>query len=146
MKLETILPDETKKYYGQLCKKSRLNFLKLYYLKELLTDNYIIHTSQNGIEGVDKAISIIPDLIISDIMMPMMDGYTLCKKLKTNPITNHIPLILLTAKSNINDKIEGIEIGADAYIKKPFHSEELLVKTVKRRITHQPPTKSRWVE
>ncbi|HEX7367170.1 MAG TPA: two-component regulator propeller domain-containing protein, partial [Pelobium sp.] len=80
----------------------------------------------NGKQGVDKALQVIPDLIISDVMMPEMDGYQLCKTLKTNNHTSHIPIILLTAKADDVSHIEGIELGADNYLAKPFNPAVLI--------------------
>ena len=98
------------------------------YISETLSDNFTIIESQNGKEGILKADDIIPDLIISDVMMPEMDGYTFCKKIKSNEKTNHIPVILLTAKASTEDKLEGLELGADDYIVKPFNNEELKLR------------------
>ncbi len=83
--------------------------------------------SENGKLGYEKALKFFPDLIISDVMMPEMDGYELCEKVKTNPVTSHIPIIMLTAKSSDQSKIQGLETGADAYITKPFNPDVLLV-------------------
>jgi len=88
--------------------------------------NYL--TALNGVEAIEKLKKNRIDLIISDIMMPLMDGYTLCKKVKTDFNYSHIPLILLTAKDTMKSKIEGLESGADAYIEKPFSPEYLQVQ------------------
>ncbi|WP_460219429.1 response regulator transcription factor [Psychroserpens sp. MEBiC05023] len=80
----------------------------------------------NGKKGVEKATDIIPDIIISDVMMPFMDGFQVCNFLKSDDKTSHIPIILLTAKADLKSKIEGITHGADAYLGKPFNKIELL--------------------
>lgn len=85
--------------------------------------------ADNGAEAIEITENIIPDVIISDVMMPKMDGMEFCKRIRENDVTSHIPLILLTAKTDISDKIEGIETGADAYIEKPFDLD-LLKATV----------------
>lgn len=95
------------------------------YLKSELSDEYKVETCNNGKVAYDVILRTAPDLVISDIMMPEMDGLTLCRKLKQNTNVNHIPLILLTAKSRPEETLEGMEIGADAYIVKPFHTEFL---------------------
>lgn len=95
------------------------------YLKQSLADTYKILESVNGKEALDLILKEKPDLVISDVMMPEMDGITLCKKLKANVNINHIPIILLTAKSSDEEKAEGFDIGADAYVVKPFNVEML---------------------
>ena len=95
------------------------------YLTEALSEDYDITDCSNGKEGLAAVLKTMPDLVISDIMMPEMDGTTLCSKIKTNNATNHIPVILLTAKSREEDQLEGLETGADAYIVKPFNMDIL---------------------
>lgn len=95
------------------------------YLQQQLKDDYKIKTCRNGKEAYDLILSKPPHLIISDVMMPEMDGLTLCRKIKQNTNINHIPVILLTAKSRLEDKVEGMETGADAYCVKPFNIEIL---------------------
>ena len=89
--------------------------------------------SRNGKEALEQIFKKAPDLVISDIMMPEMDGLTLCRKIKQNVNLNHIPVILLTAKTREEDNLEGLNTGADAYIMKPFNIE-ILQKTVENLI------------
>lgn len=95
------------------------------YLESELGNDFEVHACANGREALGEVIRIIPDLVISDVMMPEMDGNTLCSKLKTNPNTNYIPVILLTANSRDEDKLKGLETGADAYMVKPFNMDIL---------------------
>ena len=106
------------------------------YLKAELSDTYRVVTCCNGKEAYDFILKEMPDLVISDVMMPEMDGLTLCHKLKQNTNVNHIPIILLTAKSRTEDTLEGMETGADAYIVKPFNTE-LLKSTAANLITNR---------
>jgi signal transduction histidine kinase/ligand-binding sensor domain-containing protein/DNA-binding response OmpR family regulator len=99
----------------------------LQYVYETLSPSYKVVTATNGREGVEKAFETIPDLIVSDVMMPEMDGIELCRKLKSDKDTSHIPIILLTALSDMNHHVEGIREGADVYLPKPFNSQLLLV-------------------
>lgn len=95
------------------------------YIKSILKDQYRIITARNGQEALSIAERQIPDVIVSDLMMPVMDGFELCHKLKESVLLNHIPIILLTAKTSDEDRIKGLKCGAMAYIKKPFNREEL---------------------
>jgi signal transduction histidine kinase/ligand-binding sensor domain-containing protein/DNA-binding response OmpR family regulator len=97
----------------------------LNYIDSELSSKYTIYRANNGKEGLNKALKCMPDIIVSDIVMPEMDGLTLCKLLKANDKTCHIPIILLTAKTNVEQRIEGIEMGADSYIPKPFNLKHL---------------------
>ena len=97
----------------------------LRYIELELSANYRVYTAVNGKEGLTKALHYLPDVIVSDIVMPEKDGLTLCKLIKTNEKTCHIPVILLTAKTTIEQRIEGIEAGADSYITKPFNIKHL---------------------
>jgi signal transduction histidine kinase/DNA-binding response OmpR family regulator len=101
------------------------------YLTSVLSLHYRIATARNGQEGIEKAFELVPDLIVSDVMMPEKDGFELCHTLKTDERTSHIPIVLLTAKADQKSKIEGLTYGADAYLAKPFHQEELLVRVEK---------------
>ncbi|MFZ0455478.1 MAG: ATP-binding protein [Ignavibacteriaceae bacterium] len=100
----------------------------LSFIKENINKQYAVYESSNGKEGLEKAFEIIPDLIISDIKMPEMDGIELCKKIKADERTSHIPFILLTARSTLENKMEGLETGADDYITKPFKIQELQIR------------------
>lgn len=95
------------------------------YIVESFTDSFEVITANNGEEGKQQALSRIPDIVVSDIMMPVMDGITLCKQLKDDVRTSHIPIILLTAKDSLQDKEEGYEVGADSYLTKPFSASLL---------------------
>jgi len=98
------------------------------YISRNLGRSYRIMVAENGKEGLNSAIGTIPDLVISDLMMPEMDGMEMCQKLKSDERTDHIPIILLTARADRGSKLEGLETGADDYIIKPFDAEELEVR------------------
>ncbi|MDP4291573.1 MAG: response regulator, partial [Bacteroidota bacterium] len=113
------------------------------YLGKILSE-YQILLAKNGLSGYHFALEMQPDLIISDIMMPEMDGLELCRKLKSNIITSHIPVILLTARSLIEQKIEGFEIGADEYIEKPFN-DSMLFARIKNLIDSRKKLRERFL-
>jgi signal transduction histidine kinase/AraC-like DNA-binding protein len=98
------------------------------FIAKTLSSNYRIIEASNGEEAFEKALATVPDLVVSDLMMPIMDGNELCKKLKTNEATSHIPVILLTAKASLDSKLEGLQTGADDYLTKPFDTLELTTR------------------
>lgn len=96
--------------------------IRRYICRELAADYHTLE-SENGKEALAAILKRAPDLIISDVMMPEMDSITLCRRIKQNVNINHIPVILLTARTKEEDNFEGLDIGADAYISKPFHMD-----------------------
>ena len=98
------------------------------YVKSLLKEEYTVIEAPDGRAGLKKAMKYVPDAIICDVMMPVMDGLECCRKLKTELQTSHIPVMLLTACSLDEQRIQGFECGADSYISKPFNSKLLLVR------------------
>ncbi|MDX8339037.1 ATP-binding protein [Draconibacterium sp. IB214405] len=98
------------------------------YLATCLKDAYQLSFAADGQAGIDIALQNVPDIIISDVMMPKVDGFELCNTLKTDVITSHIPIVMLTAKADIESRITGLEHGADAYLAKPFDKRELEVQ------------------
>jgi two-component system, sensor histidine kinase ChiS len=113
------------------------------YIREQLEDDYLVNEACHGEEGLVVAEEQIPDLIITDVMMPKMDGYQFCKEIRINEKTSHIPLIMLTAKSALDDKITGLESGVDAYLTKPFSAKELRA-TVKNLIHQREQLRKRF--
>ncbi len=101
------------------------------YIRTLLEGKFQVHTAQNGSEGLEKAIALIPDIILSDVMMPGMDGNEMCSRVKADIRTSHIPVIMLTAKADLDSKLEGLGVGADAYLTKPFNEKELFLRIEK---------------
>lgn len=119
----------------------------LYYMQKELSVKYHTLLAANGIEALEILKEKTVQLVISDIMMPLMDGIELCRKIKTDLNYSHIPIILLTAKNSLQSKIEGLEVGADAYIEKPFSFEHLLAqidnlmsnrKSIREHFAHYP--------
>ncbi|MEG1748970.1 MAG: two-component regulator propeller domain-containing protein [Tannerellaceae bacterium] len=120
-------PEEmTEKRYSILLVEDNTELLAL--LEEAFEPIYRVYKATNGEIGLQVACEVIPDLIISDVMMPRLSGYELCQQLKNNRETSHIPILLLTAKVSLEQEFEGLQCGADSYITKPFNLELLLLK------------------
>ncbi|GAB3506193.1 hypothetical protein GCM10027341_38800 [Spirosoma knui] len=98
------------------------------FIADSLPPTYQIHRAMNGQQGFEQALRLLPDLVISDVLMPVLDGYGLCQLLKADIRTNHVPIILLTAKASIDSRLEGLSAGADDYLTKPFHVRELQLR------------------
>jgi len=101
------------------------------YLISLLQDQYVLHLAKDGQDGIERALELIPDIIVSDVMMPRKDGFELLSVLKADIRTSHIPIVMLTAKSSVESRIQGLKKGADAYLAKPFNHEELFTRLAK---------------
>ena len=110
-----------------------------------LHEEYEVYTAADGIEGFKSALNSIPDLIISDIIMPNMDGIELCAKIKSNINTSHIPIILLTAKETHEDRLAGLEVGANSYIPKPFDIRHLRIR-IEQLIKYQEVVKEKFMK
>lgn len=95
------------------------------YVRSLFASSYAIIEAENGIAGLEKAIEQVPDLIISDLMMPQMDGFAFCTHLKAHTATSHIPVLMLTANASLESRLKGYELGADDYLTKPFNKQEI---------------------
>lgn len=102
-----------------------------HYMMRQLSPDYSFYFALTGDEGLEKAKNIVPDLIITDIMMPGMDGLELCRQVRESELLNHIPVIMVTAKASSEDRLKGLEAGADAYLEKPFRADELKVRVEK---------------
>ena len=101
------------------------------YISSRLAGQYAIFYAANGREGLEKSQSLVPDLIITDLMMPETDGLEVCRQVRANEVTNHIPIIVITAKITEEERLKGLEAGADAYLTKPFNAEELRIRVSK---------------
>ncbi|MFK7937226.1 MAG: ATP-binding protein [Saprospiraceae bacterium] len=102
-----------------------------FYIQSILAEHYEIQIAKDGQEGIEKALAQVPDIIISDVMMPRKTGFELVETLKQDERTSHIPIVLLTAKATQADKLAGLKYGADAYLMKPFDKEELFIRLEK---------------
>ena len=96
------------------------------FLRRILEDDFELDEASNGKEGLMKCAEIVPDLVITDIMMPEMDGLELCRRLRESQVTSHVPVLMLTALADLDSKLEGLQTGADYYLAKPFEPRELL--------------------
>ncbi|AQG79615.1 hybrid sensor histidine kinase/response regulator transcription factor [Spirosoma montaniterrae] len=114
------------------------------FIAESLPQHYRIRRAVNGQDGLGQALEHLPDLIISDVMMPLMDGFTLCNQLKTDVRTSHIPIILLTAKSSVENRLAGLSLGADDYLTKPFQLTELQLRVRNQLVSKQ--RQREWVQ
>jgi signal transduction histidine kinase/DNA-binding response OmpR family regulator len=101
------------------------------YLQTLLENEYAMAVAYDGKRGIEKALELLPDIVISDVMLPEKDGLEVCDTLKNDERTSHIPVILLTAKAAVEDRLSGLQRGADAYLQKPFNREELFLQLKK---------------
>ncbi len=99
-----------------------------FYLRSLFEAYYQIIEATDGQNGLEVAFETVPDIVVTDLMMPRLDGFSLCQQLKSDERTSHIPVILLTAKATLSDRLEGLELGADDYLQKPFSKDELLIR------------------
>jgi DNA-binding response OmpR family regulator len=113
------------------------------YVHDILISDYDVLLAESGDKGLEISINNQPDLIISDVMMPGMDGFEFCKRVKSDWKTSHIPVILLTAKAAHQNKLEGLELGADDYITKPFDYKELLIR-IKNLIDQRKKLKEKF--
>lgn len=102
-----------------------------HYMMRQLNKEYKYQFAANGKEGLELAMKLVPDIIITDIMMPVVDGFELCKEIRESELLSHVPVIMVTAKATHEDRIKGLSLGADAYIEKPFHADELNVRVEK---------------
>lgn len=98
------------------------------YISNIFVKNFQIIAANDGLFGLERAIRFVPDIVISDLMMPKLDGLSFCEKLRSDERINHIPVILLTAKAGIADRLIGLEKGADDYLSKPFEKDELIIR------------------
>jgi DNA-binding response OmpR family regulator len=115
------------------------------YIVGQFSPQYSVIEAENGKEGLERSIEHIPDLVITDLMMPVMGGIEFCRKLRDHPATNHIPVIMLTAKADRESRLEGLEAAADDYIIKPFDSELLLARA-KNLIRQRKELRKRFQE
>ncbi len=112
-----------------------------YYISSLLRESYDVRLAEDGSRGLELARELMPDLIVTDLMMPHTDGLELCRQIRADELTNHIPIIVITAKATEEERLHGLAAGADAYLYKPFNTSELHIRIEKllehRRMLHE---------
>ncbi|MFO7684269.1 MAG: response regulator [Chloroflexota bacterium] len=108
----------------------------------LKLDGHECVEAEDGLEALEKAVALNPDAIILDVMMPVMDGITVCKKLRADPATAHVPIVMLSGRAQINAEGEGLEAGANAYMRKPIEPKKMLeiLKDLMSRNSSSEPT------
>lgn len=108
--------------------------------RSLRGNDFRINVANSGVEGLKAARRLVPDLVILDVVMPGMDGYTVCREMRADPLLSSVPILFLTAKIKDEDKISGFNAGADDYLNKPFNIDELIlrIKAILRRTKNQP--------
>jgi DNA-binding response OmpR family regulator len=102
--------------------------MNLKFLKEILADQYNVESALSGEEALEIIVDFVPEILLLDIMMPGIDGYEVCKRIRANKKLANMKILLVSAKAMLNEKLMGYEVGADDYITKPFEHEELLAK------------------
>ena len=112
-------------------------------LLEELEDEYRVLEAENGVEALERVEETPPDLVVTDIMMPEMDGLELCRRLKTGELTSHIPVIMLTSRGSVENQLEGFETGADDYVPKPFHMP-LLIARIRNQLAARQTMRERF--
>ncbi|MEZ0485709.1 hybrid sensor histidine kinase/response regulator transcription factor [Fibrella aquatica] len=112
------------------------------YVRHIFADDYQIMEAEDGQEGLDMATATLPSLVICDLMMPRLDGFAFCRLLKTQEATSHIPVVMLTAKTTVEDRIQGLELGADDYLTKPFNQAEIQARV--RNLIQQRQSLYQW--
>ncbi|QMW05099.1 hybrid sensor histidine kinase/response regulator transcription factor [Spirosoma foliorum] len=112
------------------------------YVRSIFETDYHVIEAVDGQDGLEKATALLPNIVICDLMMPQLDGFGFCRTLKTQPATSHIPVVMLTAKATVEDRIEGFELGADDYLTKPFNRAEIQARV--RNLVEQRQRLQTW--
>ena len=115
------------------------------YIGSQFEDHYSVSYATNGEEGFRRAVELVPDIIITDLMMPELNGIDLCRQIRSNEVVSHIPIIVLTAKVSEEERLKGLEAGADAYLTKPFNTTELRIQ-VERLLDSRKTLRQRFAQ